>query len=170
MSMLWYSYFYNTEYWWWRFPWLNNQRGNQSIPAHNQCPLVALEESGDTNLVISVCILTTGRITQILWCRTYSKMTSFFRFVNKQAIYRLGIISLAHVPDFPINALPSYTHMWMWFRIIRECVTSMRGPKRDLANNKPKLKRGSTVTFLVQAGLVKIKARCWLDEITGTNC
>jgi hypothetical protein len=33
-------------------------------------------------------------------------MTSFFRFVNKRAIYRLGIISLAHasvhVTDFPI--------------------------------------------------------------------
>jgi hypothetical protein len=25
-------------------------------------------------------------------------MMSFFRFVDKQAIYRLGIISLAHVP------------------------------------------------------------------------
>ena len=25
-------------------------------------------------------------------------MTSFFRFVNKRAIYRLGIISLAHAP------------------------------------------------------------------------
>jgi hypothetical protein len=36
----------------------------------------------------------------------YSNMTSFFRFVNKRAIYRLGIISLAHAPvhvtDFPI--------------------------------------------------------------------
>jgi hypothetical protein len=34
-----------------------------------------------------------------------SNITSFFRFVNKQAIYRLGIISLAHAPvhvtDFP---------------------------------------------------------------------
>ena len=33
-------------------------------------------------------------------------MTSFFRFVNKLEIYRLGIISLAHAPvhvtDFPI--------------------------------------------------------------------
>ena len=33
-------------------------------------------------------------------------MTSFFRFVNKRAIYRLGIISLAHaqvhVTDFPV--------------------------------------------------------------------
>ena len=33
-------------------------------------------------------------------------MASFFRFVNKQAIYRLGIISLAHAPvhvtDFPV--------------------------------------------------------------------
>ena len=33
-------------------------------------------------------------------------MTSFFRFVNIRAIYRLGIISLAHAPvhviDFPI--------------------------------------------------------------------
>ena len=28
----------------------------------------------------------------------YSNMTSFFRFVNKRAIYRLGIISLAHAP------------------------------------------------------------------------
>jgi hypothetical protein len=34
-------------------------------------------------------------------------MTSFFRFVNKQAIYRLGINSLAHAPlhvtDFSVN-------------------------------------------------------------------
>jgi hypothetical protein len=33
-------------------------------------------------------------------------MTSFFRFVNKRAIYRLGIISLAHaqvhVTDIPV--------------------------------------------------------------------
>ena len=33
-------------------------------------------------------------------------MTSTFRFVNKQAIYQLGIISLAHAPvhvtDYPI--------------------------------------------------------------------
>jgi hypothetical protein len=33
-------------------------------------------------------------------------MISFFRFVNKRAIYRLGIISLAHAPvhvtDFPV--------------------------------------------------------------------
>jgi hypothetical protein len=28
----------------------------------------------------------------------HSNMTSFFRFVDKQAIYRLGIISLAHAP------------------------------------------------------------------------
>jgi hypothetical protein len=33
-------------------------------------------------------------------------VTPFFRFVNKRAIYRLGIISLAHAPvyvtDFPV--------------------------------------------------------------------
>jgi hypothetical protein len=33
-------------------------------------------------------------------------MTSFFRFVDKRAIYRFGIISLAHslviVTDFPV--------------------------------------------------------------------
>ena len=29
-------------------------------------------------------------------------MMSFFRFVNKRAIYRLDIISLAHVTDFPV--------------------------------------------------------------------
>ena len=37
---------------------------------------------------------------------SYSNMTSFFRFVNKRMIYRLGIISLAHAPvhvtDFPV--------------------------------------------------------------------
>jgi hypothetical protein len=36
----------------------------------------------------------------------YSNITSFFRFVNKRTIYRLGIISLAHAPmhvtDFPV--------------------------------------------------------------------
>ena len=36
----------------------------------------------------------------------YSNMTSFFRFVNKREIYRLGRISLAHSPvhvtDFPV--------------------------------------------------------------------
>jgi hypothetical protein len=36
----------------------------------------------------------------------YSNSTSFFRFVNKRAIYRLGIISLAHAPvhvtDIPV--------------------------------------------------------------------
>ena len=37
-----------------------------------------------------------------------SNMTSFFRFVNKQAIYRLGIISLAHAPVHtfkPVNKI-----------------------------------------------------------------
>jgi hypothetical protein len=36
----------------------------------------------------------------------YSNMTSFFRFVNKRAIYRLGIISLAHAPVHTIK--PGY--------------------------------------------------------------
>ena len=35
-----------------------------------------------------------------------SNITSFYRFVNKRAIYRLGIMSLAHAPvhvtDFPV--------------------------------------------------------------------
>ena len=35
-----------------------------------------------------------------------SNITSFFRFVNKRAIYRLGMILLAHAPlhvtDFPV--------------------------------------------------------------------
>ena len=37
---------------------------------------------------------------------THSNMTSFFHFVNKRAIYRLGIISLAHAvvhaTEFPV--------------------------------------------------------------------
>jgi hypothetical protein len=44
---------------------------------------------------------------QRVWRSNFnSNMTSFFRFVNKRAIYRLGIISLAHAPvhvtDFPV--------------------------------------------------------------------
>jgi hypothetical protein len=39
-------------------------------------------------------------------------MTSFFHFVNKRAIYRLGIISLAHAPvhvtDFPVVNVDFY--------------------------------------------------------------
>ena len=54
-------------------------------------------------------------------CSSYnSNMTSFFRFVNKRVIYRLGIISLEHAPvhltDFPVvnvhvNELSS-ARMW----------------------------------------------------------
>jgi hypothetical protein len=53
-----------------------------------------------------------GNIKMILliqyhvWIISNSNMTSFFSFVNKRSIYRLGIISLAHAPvhvtDFPV--------------------------------------------------------------------
>jgi hypothetical protein len=40
----------------------------------------------------------------------YSNITSFFRFTNQRAIYRLGIVSLAHAPvhvtDFPVVNIP----------------------------------------------------------------
>ena len=40
----------------------------------------------------------------------YSNMTSFFRFTNQRAIYRLDIVSLAHAPvhvtDFPVVNIP----------------------------------------------------------------
>ena len=35
-------------------------------------------------------------VTQMGWLLINSNVMSFFRFVNKQTIYRLGIISLAH--------------------------------------------------------------------------
>jgi hypothetical protein len=42
----------------------------------------------------------------VIYIYVYSNMTSFVRFVNKRAIDRLGIISLAHAPmhmtDFPV--------------------------------------------------------------------
>ena len=45
-------------------------------------------------------------VTRCYWNSKYSNMTPFFRFVNIRAIYRLGILSLAHAPvyviDFPI--------------------------------------------------------------------
>jgi hypothetical protein len=50
-----------------------------------------------------------GRTDRLI--TTDSNMTSFFCFVNKQAIYWLGIISLAHalvhVTDFPVVNVPS---------------------------------------------------------------
>jgi hypothetical protein len=51
-------------------------------------------------------------------CNT--NMTSFFCFVNKRAIYRLGIISLAHAPvhvtDFPIVNVhvDELSSAWIW--------------------------------------------------------
>ena len=70
---------------------------------------------------------------------TNSKMTSFFRFVNKRAIYRLGIISLAHAPvhtDFPVvnvhvaplvssNSLYNTDKNNVWSRITNECSSQM---------------------------------------------
>ena len=45
-------------------------------------------------------------------------MTSFFRFVNKRAIYRLGIISLAHAPvhvtDFPVVNVHELSSVRIW--------------------------------------------------------
>ena len=51
-------------------------------------------------------------------------MMSFFRFVNKQVIYRLGIISLAHAPvhvtDFSVVNVPvdelSSARIW-WHKL-----------------------------------------------------
>jgi hypothetical protein len=49
-----------------------------------------------------------------------SNTTAFFRFVNKWAIYRLGIISLAHAPvhvtDFPVVNVPvdELSPAWIW--------------------------------------------------------
>ena len=57
-------------------------------------------------LTQKTCILLICLILLKLALNTYSNITSFFRFVNKRAIYRLGIISLAHAPvhvtDFPV--------------------------------------------------------------------
>jgi hypothetical protein len=48
----------------------------------------------------------TDRKIRIFASLLFNCITSFFRFVNKRAIYRLGIISLAHAPvhvtDFPV--------------------------------------------------------------------
>jgi hypothetical protein len=53
----------------------------------------------------------------------YSNKTSFFRFVNKQAIYRLGIISLAHVPvhvtNFPVGNV--YVDEFGRINCVRHC-------------------------------------------------
>jgi hypothetical protein len=43
--------------------------------------------------------------------KRYSNMTSFIRFVNKRAIYRLGIISLAHAPVHVTDFLVVNVHV-----------------------------------------------------------
>ena len=54
-------------------------------------------------------------------------MTSFFRFVNKRAIYWLGILSLAHAPvhvtDFPVVNVhvDELSSAWIWQHKL--CVT-----------------------------------------------
>jgi hypothetical protein len=49
-------------------------------------------------IILCLPVLIARRILLILDMLLHSNMTSFFRFVNKRAIYRLGIISLAHAP------------------------------------------------------------------------
>jgi hypothetical protein len=43
--------------------------------------------------------------------KRYSNMTSFIRFVNKRAIYRSGIISLAHAPVHVTDFLVVNVHV-----------------------------------------------------------
>ena len=43
--------------------------------------------------------------------KRYSNMTSFIRFVNKRAIYRLGIITLAHAPVHVTDFLVVNVHV-----------------------------------------------------------
>ena len=67
------------------------------------------------------CIFVDRYISSVI-INFYSNMTSFFRFVNKRAIYRLGIISLAHVQvhvtDFPVVNVPvdelSSARIWQY--------------------------------------------------------
>jgi len=70
---------------------------------------VADGKVGGISKCIYIYIYTYCSIVDNLPVHTFkynSNMTSFFRFVNKRAIYRLGIISFAHAPvhvnDFPV--------------------------------------------------------------------
>ena len=67
-------------------------------------------------------------------------MTSFFRFVNKRAIYRLGIISLAHamvhVTDFlvvNVHVNELWTSEWTLFRT---CKTQFLPVRMDKLGKK----------------------------------
>jgi hypothetical protein len=67
------------------------------------CTIKVVAWSTNTTCTI---VKTRLAVTRCYWNSKYSNMTPFFRFVNKRAIYRLGIISLAHAPvyvtDFPV--------------------------------------------------------------------
>ena len=58
------------------------------------------------NILLGTCMWIIRRTVQGMLFKSYSNIMSFFRFVNKRAIYRLCIISLAHAPvhvtDFPV--------------------------------------------------------------------
>jgi hypothetical protein len=59
--------------------------------------------TGDVMDIVTLC---TWQCVSNTVNKSNSNMTSFFHLVNKRAIYRLGIISLAHAPvhvtDFPV--------------------------------------------------------------------
>ena len=53
------------------------------------------------SLCVLACLIVLHVVLHLLQIKLFtwnSNMMSFFRFVNKRAIYRLGIISLAHAP------------------------------------------------------------------------
>ena len=59
-----------------------------------------------TSPACNKCILLHSNMISLVECNKHSNMTSFFRFVNKRAIYLLGVISFAHalvhVTDFSV--------------------------------------------------------------------
>jgi hypothetical protein len=68
-------------------------------------------------------------------------MTSFFRFVNKRAIYRLGIISLAplHVTDFPVVNVHvdelSSARIWQSIKIVCSDISDYKGLSEKYKRN-----------------------------------
>jgi hypothetical protein len=74
----------------------------------DEAPLTAVG-----NNILSSMDQTQAKIYQICSAtyKSYSNMTSFFRFANKRAIYRLGIFSYVHAPVHVMGFLVVNVHV-----------------------------------------------------------
>ena len=97
--------------------------------------------------------LVVGEIT-LTYIKLNSNMTSFFRFVNKRVIYRLGIISLTnapvHVTDFPV---------------INVHANELRTSEHCFGLVKPSYYQSEWTSWVKKSFWCILYKRCWREEL-----